>query len=219
MSAQRPGKSLSDCTVPGDRAHIFYSGNGGYDYLTQLPGGERELMFGGGFLRNGQLSLSEIGEVNDGGIDLGVASHISGALPLYFGLDNWGPEAEPTEVTYPWQCGRVKALWTGVIAFSVDGRPWVGRIPDKISKQKGPPSSLAPKCREKVALTASPGEYIAAAFTGEGMVNAWQSGRALAYIVLGVEKEEKLEEWFPAVMRVSERRWKNASIEKMLDRF
>ncbi|KAI0027001.1 FAD dependent oxidoreductase [Vararia minispora EC-137] len=223
MSAQRPGKALAHSFTPGSRAYVFHSGNHGYDYLTQLPSGEHELMFGGGFLRNGQLSLSEVGEVNDGGIDVGIASHVAGALPIYFGLDSWGPEAEPVGDVSLLPLGRVKSLWTGVIAASVDGQPWVGRVPSQISRRKNPSSSLVPKRKvdgsRTEVLTAAPGEWMAVGFTGEGMVNAWQSGRSLAYILLGVEKEEKLEEWFPEVMLVSEQRWRKASIGRLLEKF
>ncbi|EIW86226.1 DAO-domain-containing protein [Coniophora puteana RWD-64-598 SS2] len=52
------------------------------------------------------------------------------------------------------------------------------------------------------------GEWIAAGYSGEGMVYAWQSARALAYMVLGgaVVEEERVREWLPGVFCVSEER-------------
>jgi hypothetical protein len=49
------------------------------------------------------------------------------------------------------------------------------------------------------------------------MVHAWLSGKALADMVLGREVEGKLGEWFPDIMRVSEKRWKKAKAENLLD--
>jgi len=226
MSAQRPGQSLHASTLHGSRAFVFHVGELGYDYLTQLPEGEHELMFGGGFALGGKLSTTEIGEADDGGYNITVASHIAGSLPLYFGLDNWGAEAEKAKESQ-WEKGRLKALWTGVIAFSTDGRPWVGRVPAKASGRTPPALTATPK-RTKAGgsehagaelLTDGPGEWMAAGYSGEGMTNAWQSGRALAYMLLGVEQETRMDEWFPEIMRTGEKRLKQASIGKMLDRF
>ncbi|KAF6765909.1 FAD dependent oxidoreductase-domain-containing protein [Ephemerocybe angulata] len=69
--------------------------------------------------------------------------------------------------------------------------------------------------REEVKATLTDwtpsGEWIAAGYTGEGMVHAWMSGKALASMVLGQEGET--EPWFPEVFRVTEERWRNASFE------
>ncbi|KAI0317894.1 FAD dependent oxidoreductase [Amylostereum chailletii] len=237
MSAQRPGRSLNPTSPPGCRSHIFYTGELGYDYLTQLPDGENEFMLGGGALSFGKIIPSEIGEGDDGSYNMSIAAHISGILPLYFGEENWGAEGRPVDVSVggardpgstdaarvPWSEGRVKAIWTGILGFSVDGYPWVGRVPTKVSERPAPSAELVPlrKFTEKSqqvgdALTAAPGEWMAAAYSGEGMVHAWQSGRALAYTVLGVEKETHMEEWFPEVMRVTEARWKKAKLEQLL---
>jgi len=64
---------------------------------------------------------------------------------------------------------------------------------------------------------AQPGEWIAAGYSGEGMVHAWMSGKAVAHMVLGRERE--IETWFPEMLRVTEKRWKDADVEKMLARF
>lgn len=239
MSAQRPGSGLTTPapsgasissektlapapTEPGGRAHVFWTGTMGFDYLTQLPTPGNELMFGGGFARAARISMDEIGQMDDGGMDAGVATHVGGALPMYFGFQNWGKEGDVDEdVTgkSQWPEGRVKAMWTGIIAISVDGRPWVGRVPMKVSERAEPQASLTPPIQTtkehlEVMFTAPPGEWLAAGYTGEGMTNAWQAGRSVASLLLGKEPEE-----LPLPMRVTEKRWRDAKLENLLDRF
>ncbi|KAK7688053.1 hypothetical protein QCA50_008423 [Cerrena zonata] len=69
-------------------------------------------------------------------------------------------------------------------------------------------SSATPKTDKLVKLTSPPGEWIAAGYTGEGMVHAWMSGRALASMVLN--DEEGIKDWFPEILRINEKRWKKA---------
>ncbi|EGO00875.1 hypothetical protein SERLA73DRAFT_178847, partial [Serpula lacrymans var. lacrymans S7.3] len=65
MSAQRPGQSLDPSTLSGQRSFVFYTGTVGYDYLTQLPTGENELMLGGGFARAAEDNFIEVGNTDD----------------------------------------------------------------------------------------------------------------------------------------------------------
>lgn len=53
---------------------------------------------------------------------------------------------------------------------------------------------------------------------GEGMVHAWQSGKALAYMVLGLDKGGVLDS-LPEVFRISEERWKDVEIEDLIASF
>ncbi|KAI0791675.1 FAD dependent oxidoreductase-domain-containing protein [Abortiporus biennis] len=86
MSSQRPGTSLNTTTtLSGYRSYVFLTGSVGYDYLTQLPSGENELMFGGGWASAQDFALTDIGLSDDSTYSLPVASHLAGALPLYFG--------------------------------------------------------------------------------------------------------------------------------------
>ena len=239
MSAQRPGTSLGASTRDGMRSYVFHSGALGYDYLTQLPpgpgGSESELMFGGGWASASESVLSDIACADDSSFSVGVASHLAGALPLYFGSDNWGrekvAESEPVkdgDRIISWALGRTKAQWGGILGISADGLPWVGRLPPKISGRTVPfpaPSNIidsATSDKERVRIAAMrlapPGEWIAAGYSGEGMVHAWLCGKALAYMVL--DAEDELKEWFPDVLRITEERWKKANFEKLiLDRF
>ena len=166
-------------------------------------------MFGGRF------KVTTIGNADDRSWNLEAEKQLSDGLNYYFD----GPQAMTSEK-------RVKQVWSGIVAFSVDEQPWVGRIPEEISGRRAraigdqdPASRSLGSGPFTKAPSTAPGEWMAAGYTGEGMVHAWMSGKALAYMVLGldvVNDEEKgegnLEEWFPDVFRVTEERWKNAGI-------
>ena len=237
MTAQRPGSGLPTTATGSRRAHVFYHTPPGFDYLTQLPKNDEdnsdgEFLFGGGAVQSGRPVLSEIGVADDSGYNLAIASHVHGALPEYFGRGNWGAEGvddspEEGEVGATWDAGRVKALWTGILGFSADLQPWVGRVPSGISCRAAPPTLLTRVSdkatvsdRARVALPlASPGEWVSAGYSGEGMVHAWLCAHALALMVLGLEKEEGMHTWFPDEYRLTEKRWKRATIEGLMAKF
>ena len=205
------------------RSFVFYRGAVGYDYLTQLPTGEHELMFGGGWAQSCDDSrgLPEIGIADDSVVNHVGQSYLAGALPQYFGMRNWGSDAVPSgDDGGSWGSGRTKAQWSGILGISADMLPWVGRLPEKVSGRVEP--KVAPtrpkgdRSKEK-ALSAAPGEWIAAGYTGEGMVHAWMSGKALAHMVL--DQEDEIRDWFPDILRVTEKRWKEASMDKLFERF
>ncbi|KAI0358848.1 FAD dependent oxidoreductase [Trametes cingulata] len=229
MSAQRPGTTLHASTLSGGRSFVFYRGTAGYDYLTQLPEGEHELMFGGGWAQACDDGLPEIGIADDGSVNHASQSYLAGALPQYFGLSNWGEEAQVRpeesrdgeEEAPRWGTGRTKAQWSGILGISADLLPWVGRLPEKVSGRTPPDAQASERLdekgeAEKVHL-ATPGEWISAGYTGEGMVHAWMSGKALAHMLL--DRENEIEEWFPDILRVSEKRWKEANFENLIARF
>ncbi|KAG6333659.1 hypothetical protein ID866_5429 [Astraeus odoratus] len=227
MSAQRPGLNLK--MASGNRSYVFYDNpcQKGFDYLTQLRGGEQELMFGGG-LEDEEAT----GCKSSGMYDLHSAALVSGALSVYFGAANWGAEAVPTTPDNktegdrePWADGRVKALWSGEMSASADEFPWVGRVPPSIS---GRP--VSPLTGDHVnSRMASPGEWVAAGYSGEGMVHAWLCAQAVALMVLGMDErrdldmdvkglrfgaEQTVDEWLPACYMISEARLKLASEKK-----
>lgn len=209
MSAQRPGASMSPSTLDGERSWIFYDAHTAYDYLTQLPTGERELMFGGGLGVVGEATLDEVGTSDDAAMGRNIAAHLSGALPVLFGEANWGKEATPVEDPH-WFPSRVKAVWSGIIGMSADEVPWVGRIPTKLAGRSAPR-------RAENAKLAPPGEWICAGYTGEGMGHAFLCGRALAFQVLN--REAEIESWFPKFMTVTEKRWKAATLEAFFEEY
>lgn len=244
MTAQRPGDALSPSTLDGGRSWVFYDKHMGYDYLTQLPNCEQELMFGGGFFQGGDDALSELGTTDDSKINPGIAAHLAGALPIHFGSRNWGRESAPSSSSphggsddeqkdKRWSEGRCKAMWSGIIGISADRLPWVGRIPPKLAERAAPlplPRTLGstnPQCsREKLTCgfdskrlsrprTASPGEWLAAGYSGEGMAHAYMSGRALALQILG--RDADAAPWLPDCLSITEERWKKARAEDLIE--
>ena len=232
MTAQRPGTGLP---TPGTRAHIFYY-TPGFDYLTQLPkrepSCEGELLFGGGAVQGGRIALSELGVSDDSAYNMAMASYIQGALPEFFGRANWGTEGVPNvpQADSPWASGRVKALWTGIIGFSTDMQPWVGRVPSDVSGRAAPmpmpmsthhPVTSASPLENDAALQslAAPGEWVSAGYSGEGMVHAWLCAHALALMLLGLEEEQSVPTWFPDEFRLTKQRLKRATFERLMDRF
>ena len=224
MTAQRPGTGLPTAAA-GQLAHIFHYPTSGFDYLTQLPrhegkGGGGELLFGGGAMLDGRLVLSQVGVADDSQYHSGIASHIQGALPEYFGRGNWGTEGvDVSGEEAPWDQGRIKALWTGILGISADLQPWVGRVPSVISC-RAVPSSLTGVSDKRDGRSLAPlGEWVSAGYSGEGMVHAWLCAHALALMVLGLDKEEGMNTWFPDEYRLTEKRWKRATVERLMAKF
>ena len=215
MTTQRAGQSLPPTTV--SRSYVFSTtAKAGYDYLTRLPNGERELMLGAAAYSQ-KMGFDNVGNTDDSAYDKHVGAHLGGALPRYFGEENWGAEAQPADdhVGVVWPKGRVKATWSGILGISVDWMPWVGRLSTKISARPPPPVSSLPRSRDAGLFGSCPGEWIAAGYTGEGMVHAWLSGKALAEMILGGKSKQALSEWFPEVMQVTHSRWKRARPENL----
>lgn len=138
-------------SVSGDnrlKTSLGFLGDGLDDYLIQRPterGGH--LMFGGG-RQHGE----SIGVTDDSVVDSETAHYLRSRLVDAFQL----PEGQKGDDTVEMPATH---MWSGIMGFSKDDRPWVGKVPD------------------------SPNTYIAAGFTGHGMPNAWLSGKAAALLV------------------------------------
>ncbi|KAG6827359.1 hypothetical protein H0H87_004920, partial [Tephrocybe sp. NHM501043] len=219
MTAQpRPPEASAETDTDGatwdaHRAFVLFPADtwDEYDYLTQqalpphtsssspttpYPPAQGELMLGGGFSSSAHgyaNVLDEIGNANDAGWNAGTAAYLSTALGRYFpGFD---AQAQAKEDTAPNEkqasASAVKSLWSGILGISVDGQPWVGRVPAQVSGRPSPLpppiSTPAPAPELRTSHLAPPGEWISAGYSGEGMVHAWLSGKALAYMVLGLD--------------------------------
>lgn len=205
MSAQRPGDVVSQSSLNGKRSFTFIGTSNGFDYLVQLPSEGHELMLGGGLGHAGNEGLAEVGISKDDNVDPEVAAYLGGALPVHFGVDNWGDEGHPDESDgATWPRGRTKAVWSGTIGWSADGLPWVGKVPEKIANRAAPRNNRFT------------GEWITAGFTGEGMTAAWKCGQALGQMLLANNPNLDIE-WFPEPLRISERRWRKAKLEDEFD--
>ncbi|KAJ5795887.1 uncharacterized protein N7518_004427 [Penicillium psychrosexuale] len=97
--------------------------------------------------------------------------HLEDVLPRFFGKNDKSD----------W---RLVSSWSGVMGYSPDGLPIVGRLSPEMTGREGD------------------GEWIAAAFNGYGMANSLLSGEALALMILG----EDVSDWLPASYGLGEKR-------------
>lgn len=241
------GPEGSPSTAPeswaGKRAFVFYPGTSefAFDYLTQQPPSSDddtkgphhlrssgEFMFGGGAMLGGRAEsalFDNVGVVDDSKSEFEVEAYLGGVLERYF--SGWGQEGNDADLAGGpeklWGRGRMKALWTGIMGMSADLQPWVGRVPSKVSGRREPAiSGTSDKEDETLRSAASnmltaPGEWIAAGFSGEGMVHAWLSGRSVAHMVLGVNEKETGSPELPSSFLITEKRWKQAKIEELME--
>jgi glycine/D-amino acid oxidase-like deaminating enzyme len=181
MSAQTPGDRFP---CQGNNHSWLFNYDRGFDYLTQLPSGQ--MMFGGGFARSENLGVADLGVPTDNQMSLTIDIHLSGALSAIFGRESWGRvQGEP-----------IQAMWTGNMGFSADGLPWVGQLPGSVTRR-------APDSKK----TNAGAEWVCAGFCGEGMVQAWLSGKALATMLLKKDGQDGADlSWFPEQLLVTEER-------------
>ncbi|KAH8726572.1 FAD dependent oxidoreductase-like protein [Phaeosphaeriaceae sp. PMI808] len=132
------------------------------DYLIQRPysgvpnpGGH--LMFGGG---RGAGHLPTVGVSDDSVIDDDSATYLRGALLKLLSLD--GETAGLEEL-------RAAAQWTGIMGYSRDDHPWVGKVPGK------------------------EGLWLCGGYTGHGMPNGTLCGKAVVDMMLGELEGKKLD--------------------------
>ncbi|KAJ5583143.1 FAD dependent oxidoreductase [Penicillium sp. DV-2018c] len=122
--------------------------------------------FGG---ENAPLEYSVAGD--DSFVAEDSVAHLVNTLPRFFGKDdgsNW----------------RVISSWSGIMGYSADGLPLVGRLPSSLTGRAGD------------------GEWIAAGFNGYGMANSLMCGEALGLMVLG----EDVSSWLPIAYGLGEER-------------
>ena len=106
-------------------------------------------------------SLStEVGTTDDSGVALLPSVHLRGVVPAAFNIHTV-PVAE----------------WSGIMGFSGDCMQWVGEVPVEIAGRRRHGEGGGK-------------EWVAAGYSGEGMVNAWGCGVWLAREVLGMDGGE-----------------------------
>ncbi|KAJ4375955.1 hypothetical protein N0V83_001234 [Neocucurbitaria cava] len=131
------------------------------DYLIQrpfsgVPNPAGHLMFGGG---RGAGNLPNIGISDDSVIDEGAAAYLRGALLKVLELDG---ETEGVREL------KAAQQWTGIMGYSRDDHPWVGKVPGK------------------------EGLWLCGGYTGHGMPNGTLCGKAVVDMVLGEDSGEDL---------------------------
>ncbi|OHE93985.1 FAD dependent oxidoreductase [Colletotrichum orchidophilum] len=182
------------------------------DYLIQRPGPGLEMILGGGRARG---TLRGVGISDDDEIDPVVASYLrqAGARNLDLaaavgpgmetGTGRMQDEGRGGNSTSSKKELEASHEWTGIMAFSRDGRPWVGQVP---------PGSV---------LGGGEGLWVCAGYTGHGMPQAALCGRAVAGMMIAGGGGGDDDEEPPTEFLVSEERAEKAralpSIKEMDD--
>jgi glycine/D-amino acid oxidase-like deaminating enzyme len=161
MSALIPPKNSS--ILPDSHGMVAALGQAANndDYLIQRPYGgvpnpAGHLMFGGG---RGAGTLPTVGVSDDSIIDEGSAAYLRSALLKVLILD--GETEGLTEL-------EAAAQWTGIMGYSRDNHPWVGKVPDK------------------------KGLWLCGGYTGHGMPNGTLCAKAVVDMLLADETGEDL---------------------------
>ncbi|KNG86205.1 putative FAD dependent oxidoreductase [Aspergillus nomiae NRRL 13137] len=195
MSAQNPGSTF---ICQATEHSWLFNYDRGFDYLTQLPpGGDsgKKMMLGGGFAQGRNGGLGDLGIATDSELSLPCDIHLSGALSAVFGHENWGQVDGPC----------VEQMWTGNMGFSSDGLPWVGQLPSSVGYSAE-------------ATKESGAQWACCGFSGEGMVQAWLSGTAVAQMLLASGRTHHVRSdylsWFPEQMLLTEERLKKAGLTR-----
>jgi glycine/D-amino acid oxidase-like deaminating enzyme len=156
----------------GDRRSWILHYDVGYDYVTQSPSSTGDIYIGGGLykaLLSGQVSIedADVGSTDDNQQNPAALALLENSIEerLQHGNGSYIVDA-----------------WTGIMGFTLDSTPIVGKIPYEISERKP-------------AVSNHGREWIAAGFNGSGMVNCWLTGKAIAYMLL--KGEDSVKEWFP----------------------
>lgn len=139
--------------TPLKHSHVWV-GPGGDDYLVQRPH-THELILGGE-----RLSVPDgaVGQSADDSVDPTVGARLRSALHSALKLRAPGQdEAAQLGATYE---------WTGIMGYSRDNHPWVGRVPAELGGGEG-------------------GLYLSAGYTGHGMPVTARCGVAVAEEILG----------------------------------
>jgi glycine/D-amino acid oxidase-like deaminating enzyme len=147
------------------------------DYLVQRPGPQRELIFGGGRFAAHKYA---VGEWHDDVVEESVSRHLRGGLGRMLDLSPSVKEAEPNIRSTLSQARSRKELeasheWTGVMGYSRDRRPWVGRVPQSMG---GGPSTSSTSADNT-------GLWVCGGYTGHGMPVAALCARTVVGMMMG----------------------------------
>ena len=138
------------------------------------------------FIGGENAPIREMFVADDTEVTAASKGNISNVLPKYF--ENGWKEGEAPEV---------RKVWSGILAFTGDRLPFVGKLPSNI-----------------IGRGEEEGEWIAAGFNGYGMPQCWSAGEAVAKMLLGQDVSDFLPESYMA----TEERIKRLSAETALQR-
>lgn len=152
-----------------------------HQYLIQRDSEDRYLIFGGerptaGGRDEGVSSDDEV----DPAVSRALETYIHHGLELSSNNNISNKSKKPPAL-------RAAYEWTGIMGFSSDGGPWVGRVPDSLLKDQVSPDGL----------------WISAGYTGHGMPVAARCGVAVAQMMLGRQDGVQIpKQWMATESRV-----------------
>ncbi|KAF1999325.1 FAD dependent oxidoreductase [Amniculicola lignicola CBS 123094] len=123
------------------------------------------------FIGGEKRTMEEAITSNDSEHNESSVLHLQDKLPRLFGL-------------HPSKGDRLVSTWTGIMGYTADGLPLVGRLSSPITGRMGD------------------GEYIAAGFNGMGMSMCILAGEAIAQMIVGGD----ITKWFPEAFEISTER-------------
>lgn len=153
MTVQTPGDRIKAFKGKYSWAFIFRHF---FDYVTQNAA-TGEIFIGGGDLDVDENASEYLASTADDVEMMLNKIHLRGVLHEVFGTENSKSEEQP----------RLKASWSGIMGFSIDGYPMVGKLPEEAAHRR------------------AGNEWIAAGYGGYGMVNSWLCGQTVAEMLLG----------------------------------
>jgi glycine/D-amino acid oxidase-like deaminating enzyme len=137
-------------------------------YLQQNP--KSGYLFFGGGLHTAETTFT----TDDSVLETASVDNTRRVLPRYF-VESQNSESE------------LISAWSGIMGFTGDGFPLVGKLPGYLSEN--------PNDGEN--------EWIAAGFNGMGMCQGWRSGEAVANMILG----QDVSDWLPSSFEISKERF------------
>ncbi|KAI5922690.1 FAD dependent oxidoreductase [Camillea tinctor] len=196
-----PPSSSSSTTSPApaplDIGHTFYfmgEPDDPYerdDYLVQRPpapaGGDGELIFGGG---RRHAPGRGVGVSDDSTIDEAVAWYLRGELA---GMMDLSSSSSPDAVAAPEGEKKKEKQdleptheWTGIMGYTRDGHPLVGRVPESLGGDDEPSDPLSLSSGGSSGGGGGQGGlWLCAGYSGHGMPNAALCARAVVDMMLG----------------------------------
>lgn len=173
MTVQDPGKAVPN---QGERVSWGFHYPPAYNPTTKESG--HGLYYLGQSAKTGYFyfggenaRIEDVLSADDSFVGEKSVTHLQSILPEFFGK----------KLNSQW---KLMSSWSGIMGFSADGLPLIGRVPSSVTERDGN------------------GEWIAAAFNGYGMANCLMSGEALVSKILG----ENTSSWLPRAYELSEAR-------------
>ena len=168
VSVHRPGSGIPTTGLSTTYSFIYADG---YDYMTSRPNGSDfagDIVIGGGVTKAERNGILEFGTTDDTTTEPSITQYLKECTATSFG-QHWGTDNPQ---------GRVSSEWSGIMGYSADGLPLVGKIPGQKDL------------------------FIAASFQGHGMVLSFLTAKALVEL-MDEHDGDSLHRWFPRAFLVT----------------